>query len=67
MSDANYAWYLTLDEMLLECMKELEAARRAETDPLISFHLRQASRALRSAMLVYADGSAIKVRNEEDK
>lgn len=62
--DLNYPWYLTLDEMILECMEELEATRLAENNQMIGFHLRQASRALRSAMLVYA---ALKAPNEEIK
>ena len=56
MSDnKDYAFYVTMDEMLLMLMEHLDEARHAGSDYLLGFHLRMASRVMRCALELYGD------------
>lgn len=61
----NYAFYLTMNEVLELIVFHCERARHAECDPEMGVHLKMASRAMRCALEIY--GSHLGVQKEEVK
>jgi hypothetical protein len=55
--DLNFAWVLTLDEVLEIVIEHCENARHSSDQQKIGIYLKMASRAMRCALEVY--GSAI--------
>jgi hypothetical protein len=63
--DMNFAWSLTLGEMLEIVIEHCDLAMHSSEPLKIGVHLKMASRALRCALEVY--GSAIEVPNQGPK
>jgi hypothetical protein len=53
--DLDYAYYEAMDEFLRTAIGELDAARYEGDDVKFAFHLKQGSRALRTAMETFRD------------
>ena len=63
--DKDFAFFLTMSEVLELVMDHTEAARNAGDNQLLGIHLKMASRAMRCALEIY--GSHIGVLNTEEK
>lgn len=63
--DKDFAFFLTMSEVLELVMDHTEVARNAGDNQLLGIHLKMASRAMRCALEIY--GSHIGVLNTEEK
>lgn len=53
MDRKDYVWLLALDEAMLLCIEHLEAACQCQNGLTLGVNLKQASRAMRSALEIY--------------
>jgi hypothetical protein len=63
--DRDYAFYLTMDEMLRLVLDHIEEARHAESDFLLGFHIRMTLRIMHCATELYLNWSADKLVQKE--
>jgi hypothetical protein len=65
LTERDYPWLITLDEAMIAAMTELEIARECGDMVMLGFHLKQASRAMRSALEIY--GARVEAEIERGK
>ena len=66
-SDIDYAFYLTMNEVLEMVVVHCELARNCENDVSMEVHLKMASRAMRCALEVYGERFAKKQSAEPEE
>ena len=55
LSDEDYPWLATLDEVLVIALLQVEEARRSQTGLELGVHLKMASRAMRCALEMFGE------------
>jgi hypothetical protein len=65
--DVDYAFYLTMYEVLEEVIVHCDRAQNCENDRMLEVHLKMASRAMRCALEIYGDRLKTQVPKEEVK
>jgi hypothetical protein len=65
--DVDYAFYLTMYEVLEDVIVHCGCAQNCENDRMLEVHIKMASRAMRCVLEIYGDRLETQVRKEEVK
>jgi hypothetical protein len=64
--DVDYAFYLTMYEVLEDVIVHCDAAQHCENDVMLDFHIKMASRAMRCALQIQLDRLVAKRAETEE-